>query len=848
MANKNEKSKKGTTKKSKKKKKAPKVSYYRKPADMTLSEWQKALRIQFGKQAEFKITNLGEHPVFSDFQLNNKESGSTHRVALRTKEGVGNFCTCLDFKTNRLGTCKHIAFVCEKIGNKRGHKRIFKAGYQQPHSSIYLEYGTTRKIKLSIGTEEAAAFQKWSKNHFESDGILKQEGFSKFEKIISEARAIHPQFRCYDDALNFVIGYREMMERNAKIDQLLTNGLESPFFKKILKTELYDYQKQGVLAAVRAGRSLNADEMGLGKTIQGIAVAEFYKKYFNINRVLIISPTSLKYQWKSEIEKFTNSKAEVIEGSALKRWKMYENIEAPMYQISSYHAVKYDLKNINMADFDLLILDEAQRIKNWKTKTSASIKKIQSNYALVLTGTPIENKLEELYSIMQVIDQFRLPPLYEFLDRYTIKDPESERIIGYQHLKEIKENLSDILIRRTKKQVLKQMPRRSDKILLVPMTEEQMLAHEDFKAGVSQLVHKWRRMGFLKEKDRLRLMMFMSKMRMVCDSTFLVDKVTRHDTKILELFCLLENFFTSNPEAKVVIFSQWKIMCDLVAEELNSREIGFEFLNGSVPSKKRGGLLERFKNNPDTHVFLSTDAGGVGLNLQAASLVVNLDIPWNPAVLEQRIARVYRMGQETPVQVVNMVSAGTIEHSMLERLDFKASIAKGVLDDGSDAIFMHESKFKNFMGKIEDLTGGAPVSDVTTDGGTVKEEHEDLTNIPSESKKPKSDKPEENIPEELQEEKVETGKIVSMRPQRQGQASGHTSTNSPEELVQTGMNFLSGLVQTLSSPEKTKTLVKSITAKDEKTGQTYLKIPVENEDTVGQIFEVLGGLLKSFGK
>jgi len=846
MANKNEKAKKGTTKKSKKKKKEPKISYYRKPADMTLIEWQKALRIQFGKQAEFKIINLGEHPVFSDFQLHNKESGSTHKVALRTNQDTGNFCTCLDFKTNRLGTCKHIGYVAEKIGNKRGHKRIFKAGYEQPHSSIFLEYGKSRKIKLSIGTEERAKFKDWSQKYFEIDGSLKTEGFSKFEKIISEARAIHEGFRCYDDALDFVIARREMMARNAKIDQLLTDGLESPFFKKIIKTELYDYQKQGVLSAIRAGRSLNADEMGLGKTIQGIAVAEFYKKYFNISRVLIISPTSLKYQWKSEIEKFTDSKAEVIEGGALKRWKMYENTEA-MYQISSYHAVKYDLKNINAADFDLLILDEAQRIKNWKTQTSASIKKIQSNYALVLTGTPIENKLEELYSIMQVIDQFRLPPLYEFLDRYTVRDPESERIIGYQHLKEIKQNLSDVLTRRTKKQVLKQMPRRNDKILLVPMTEEQMLAHEDFKTGVSQLVHKWRRMGFLKEKDRLRLMMFMSKMRMVCDSTFLVDKVTRHDTKILELFCLLEDFFTNDPSGKVVIFSQWKIMCDLVAEELKSREIGFEFLNGNVPSKKRGGLLERFKNDPDTHVFLSTDAGGVGLNLQVASLVVNLDIPWNPAVLEQRIARVYRMGQKTPVQVVNMVSAGTIEHSMLERLDFKASIAKGVLDDGADAIFMHESKFKNFMGKIEDLTGQKFTTNSASDGAVIRKEHEDLANIPSESKVPELSKESpENVPEALKEETIEMGRIIPLQPKRQEQSN--TSTNSPEELVQTGMNFLSGLVQTLSNPEKTQQLVKSITAKDEKTGQTYLKIPVENEDAVGQVFQVLGGLLKSFGK
>ena len=184
---------------------------------------------------------------------------------------------------------------------------------------------------------------------------------------------------------------------------------------------------------------------------------------------------------------------------------------------------------------------------------------------------------------------------------------------------------------------------------------------------------------------------------------------------------------------------------------------------------------------------------------------------------------------------------------MLERLDFKASIAKGVLDDGSDAIFMHESKFKNFMGKIEDLTGQEFTTKSASDGAVIREEHEDLANIPSEGKAPEtSEESLEKVPEALQEEPVEMGRIIPLQPKRQQQSN--TSTNSPEELVQTGMNFLNGLVQTLSNPEKTQQLVKSITAKDEKTGQTYLKIPVENEDAVGQVFQILGGLLKSFGK
>ena len=155
----------------------------------------------------------------------------------------------------------------------------------------------------------------------------------------------------------------------------------------------------------------------------------------------------------------------MVEGSIIARRKQYEEVTAP-YMIAGYHAVKNDLRELNGLDFDILILDEAQRIKNWATKTSAAIKKLRTNHAFVLTGTPLENKLEELYSIMQVIDQFRLPPLYLFLEKYQIKDPDTGRVVGFKDLKNISETLSDVLLRRTKRQVLKQLPKRMDKTLL----------------------------------------------------------------------------------------------------------------------------------------------------------------------------------------------------------------------------------------------------------------------------------------------------------------------------------------------------------------------------------------------
>ncbi|HHH49733.1 MAG TPA: DEAD/DEAH box helicase [Saprospiraceae bacterium] len=821
---------KKTTRKKKKKKR---VSFYSKPLEMDIDKWQYELRKQFGIESKFKLENLGEHPCFSDFKVLNPETNNSYRVTIRGREGAPNFCECLDFKTNQLNICKHLAFVINKLERKRGYKKIFKEGFDKTHSSIYLDYQNGRRIRFSIGTEEAAAFQTLAQQYFDENMFLLETSFAKFENLLAEAKKISPSFKCYDDALEFVLTKRDSIRRRAHLDIIFAPDKKEAQFKKLLKTNLFDYQQDGVLFAARAGRCLIADEMGLGKTIQALAVSELYQQEFKTSKVLIVCPTSLKYQWKSEIEKFTNNSAHVVEGHHLKRIQQYKNVDA-YYMIMGYHTVGRDLPYINDMDVDIIILDEAQRIKNWKTKRSYAIKKLKSPYAFVLTGTPLENKLEELYSIMQVIDQFRLGPLYRFLHRYQITEPDSGKIIGYTNLHEIGKNLSDVLLRRTKAQVIQQMPKRMDKILLVPMTKDQAIVHEEHGDAVAKLVAKWRRMKFLDEKDRRRLMLNLSMMRMVCDSTYIIDQKTRHDTKIDELMCVLEEFFANNPKEKVVIFSQWKRMNHLVAKELEERNMPYQYLHGAVPSIKRDDLLKTFKEDPSCQVFLSTDAGGVGLNLQSASLVISLDVPWNPAILEQRIARVYRLGQKRPVQVINLVSAGTIEHRMLDTLKFKASLSKGVLDGGEDAIFLSESKFSKFMGKVEDMTAGNWVSDDTRIDEAAEEEVETTT-------KPSSPPV---APSFLGDDDVVTPETPKAQP-RNNNTSTTTIPSSANELVQAGMAFFQGLSNTLSDPVATQNLVKSITAKDEKTGKTYLKIPIENEKLIQNAFQILGGLFNA---
>jgi hypothetical protein len=234
-------------------------------------------------------------------------------------------------------------------------------------------------------------------------------------------------------------------------------------------------------------------------------------------------------------------------------------------------------------------------------------------------------------------------------------------------------------------------------------------------------------------------------------------------------------------------------------------------------------------------VFLSTDAGGVGLNLQAAAWVVNLDVPWNPGVLEQRIGRIYRLGQEKPVNVINLVAQETIEHNMLGVLQFKKSMAAGVLDDGEDTIFMGDSKFRKFMESVEVITrdtGGAPV--LTPVDITAGEEPDEDLYRPDVAAAPEPPA----VPDEPEED------FETEQPAQRPSAPAGT----PEALVHQGVQFFGQLARTLSDPDATTRLVKSIVEKDEKTGQTYVKLPVENEEMVAGVLNLLGGLLKGLGQ
>ncbi|TPI45075.1 DEAD/DEAH box helicase [Mesorhizobium sp. B2-9-1] len=709
-------SKRGNTKSAIKPNREPKLSRSHAPADLSPVDWQRGLRRQFGREQAFGLENLTGEPFFSEFRVSNPASKSSYRVAIRGMGPGGNFCSCPDYATSELGTCKHIEFTLAKLEKKRGAKAAFARGYQPAFSELYLRNDGRRRLHFRAGTDSPPALREAAAALFEADhdGMLPDDRLGKLESFMAVASKSGHEFRAYDDALDFIAGRRDAERRAAKLNELFPLGAADPEVGKHLTVPLYPYQAEGALFAVRAGRSLIGDDMGLGKTIQAIAAAEILARHFGVTKVLVICPTSLKYQWQSEILRFSGRKGEnaarVINGGRAQRQNDYRLDD--FCKITNYEKLKPDLDLIADWAPDLVIVDEAQRVKNWNTIAARALKRIDSPYAIVLSGTPLENKLEELISIVQFVDQHRLGPTWKLLHEHQVKD-EGGRVTGYTGLEKIGQTLAPIMIRRRKSEVLKQLPHRLDQNLLVPMTEMQMLHHQENADVVAKIVQRWRRTRFLSDKDQRRLTCALQNMRMSCNSTYLLDQETDHGVKADELAALFDDLF-AEPKAKAVVFSQWTRTHDIVIRRLEARGLGYVSFHGGVPSDKRPALVERFRHDPACRVFLSTDAGSTGLNLQHASTLVNMDLPWNPAVLEQRIARIHRMGQTRPVRVINFVAKGTIEEGMLSVLAFKRSLSAGILDGGSGEISLGGSRLNRFMKEVENVTGSMGESEAVT--------------------------------------------------------------------------------------------------------------------------------------
>lgn len=419
----------------------PKINNMQKPAGMKLEEWQMALRKLQAEKETFAIRMVDEQYAPGEFRVVNAATRNEYKVVYRGKDSLWNYCSCYDFKTSQLGTCKHMEAVKLWVRKKRKKVQVAEPDY----SSVYIDYKGPRRVKIRIGDHGREMLERLAKDYFDESGVLREDAYARFDVFVQAAKAIAPDFRCYDDALDYVLERRDRIKRCRLLEEKYTDE----YLDQMLTVPLYPYQKEGTRFAVRAGKAIIADEMGLGKTLQAIASAEVYLREGMAEQVLVVCPTSLKYQWKREIERFTGGdrvessgkgvedgltipKVVVVEGTPAKRDKLYK-APAP-YKIVSYHTMSNDVRHLGKLDTDVLIMDEIQRLKNWDTLISRAARKIASRYAVLLSGTPMENKLEELYANMELVDQFCLGPYYQFRDQHILLHPETGGIMGYKDL------------------------------------------------------------------------------------------------------------------------------------------------------------------------------------------------------------------------------------------------------------------------------------------------------------------------------------------------------------------------------------------------------------------------------
>lgn len=647
---------------------------------------------------------------FGDYSVRSG-SGSAYHIEIRSLDARLNSCTCADYDTNGLGTCKHIEKVLLELKKKTVRKFEAAAETGSPRAEIYVHPADeTVRINWPNAKNQSLTVRRLLDAFFSADGGLiaaPEVAIPTIHRAVQEApKEVTAQIRLSHRLERVQARGHSLAQRTEAREHFLQDVRNGKRSMDVMKLPLYEYQQQGMLHLAFAERAILADEMGLGKTVQAVAACELLRRLQGVKRVLVVATTSLKSEWAEQIDKFSDLGSVMVAGSRPERLRQYS--QGAFFTLTNYEQVLRDKDDIQrLVAPDVIILDEAQRIKNWRTKTAATIKTLQSRYAFVLTGAPIENRIDDLYSIVQFLDLKFFGPLFRFNREYYQLD-EKGKPVGYKNLDALHRRVHPILLRRRKSDVEGELPDRIVNHYFVAMTEEQKLRYADYEAIVAKLAAVARRRALLpKEFEKLQLSL--ASMRMLCDTPYILDENCRLCPKLDELQSLLDELLEDDT-TKIIIFSEWERMLMLVREALEERGIGFAWHTGSVNQKKRPLEIGRFKNDPACRVFLSTDAGSVGLNLQVANVVINMDLPWNPAKLEQRIARAWRKHQTRSVRVINLVSENTIEHRMLGLLKQKQALADNVLESGGEASMDLPSGRAALMERLNEVLDQPPAA------------------------------------------------------------------------------------------------------------------------------------------
>ncbi|OEH93948.1 hypothetical protein BFG57_10515 [Bacillus solimangrovi] len=437
-----------------------------------------------------------------------------------------------------------------------------------------------------------------------------------------------------------------------------------------LNGSLRDYQKWGfqwlkTLAHYHFGGIL-ADDMGLGKTIQSISYILSEQKNSEGKAALIVAPASLVYNWRNECRKFAPSlSVGIAAGDKTERNKIMEQLDQYDVVVTSYPLIRRDLELYENKHFHTLILDEAQAIKNEQTQTAQAVKSIKATRRFALSGTPIENTLDELWSIFQTI----MPGF--FPGKQAFRKLSQERIAKM---------VRPFILRRMKKDVLKELPEKIETVQVSELSTDQKALYLGYLEQIQSEAKEAINSGDM-QRNRMKILAGLTRLRQLCchPGTF-IDNYEGSSGKLEQLLEIIAEGQASG--RRILVFSQFTSMLRIIRTELEKSERSYFYLDGSTPGQERVEMTEQFNNGEKDIFLVSLKAGGTGLNLTGADTVILYDLWWNPAVDSQAIDRAYRIGQKNVVQVIRLITQGTIEEKIYELQQKKRELIEKVIQPG----------------------------------------------------------------------------------------------------------------------------------------------------------------------
>ncbi|QDZ73145.1 DEAD/DEAH box helicase [Bacillus cereus] len=466
-----------------------------------------------------------------------------------------------------------------------------------------------------------------------------------------------------DDSVQELV---ENIQNPKKLKFAVPNTLNA----EMRKYQVYGFEWMKTLAHYRFGGIL-ADDMGLGKTLQSIAFIDSVLPEIREKKlpILVVSPSSLVYNWFSELKKFApHIRAVIADGNQAERRKILKDITEFDVVITSYPLLRRDIR-LYARPFHTLFLDEAQAFKNPTTQTARAVKTIQAEYRFGLTGTPVENSLEELWSIFHVVFPELLPGRKEF---------------GDLRREDIAKRVKPFVLRRLKGDVLNELPEKIEHLQSSELLPDQKSLYAAYLAKLREETLKHLDKDTLR-KNKIRILAGLTRLRQICcHPALFVDDYKGSSAKFEQLLEILEECRSTGK--RILIFSQFTKMLSIIGRELNRQAIPYFYLDGSTPAQERVELCDRFNEGEGDLFLISLKAGGTGLNLTGADTVILYDLWWNPAVEQQAADRAYRMGQKNTVQVIKLVAQGTIEEKMHELQESKKNLIAEVIEPGEEKL------------------------------------------------------------------------------------------------------------------------------------------------------------------